>query len=221
MKTYVEMADNVIKRKNEYMERRNKNMKNFKIFTKIFAVVLVIFLGGNAIAFALGENNIYTMIYKFFAPNEEEKLNTIDVEGEKEDIQTIGVESNIGYSIQYDEESFKLERSGDKDYYRVVDMEDEIYFLVYHTNTSYNDLKPDNVEEITINGRNAFTKELIDGKEFDENSEVSWDSDVLDTWYIDDDEGTYIIEVHYFLEAQEGWGKRISQMINTFEVVEK
>ncbi len=209
------------KAENQDKERKYK-MKKFNIFYKVAAVLGVLFLGGNAIALAFGGDNIYSMIYRMFEPSEEEKIDHVIVEGEKEEVDYLGVESSLGYTIQYDEKSFTLERIGDKDYYSVniPEVSKMVYFVVYHLDTAYADLKDNNIEETTIGDRNAFVVKLIDGKEYDVNAPYSWDSDVVDTWYIDAGEGTYIVEIHCFMEAVEGWGTRMRQMLNSFKVVE-
>ncbi len=198
------------------------DMKRVSVIGKIVASLVVLFLGGNIIALACGGNNIYTMIFEFFKPNEEEKIDSVILEGGEEKVDYIGLKSSIGYTIQYDDESLNLVRSGDKDIYmsNIDEIKDKVYFEIYHVDTAYSDLKSGEIEEFEINGNDTFVTTLIDGKEYNENSNYNWDSDILETWHIDAGKGTYIIEVHYFMEATEGWGTRISNMIQSFKIVE-
>lgn len=212
-----------IKKQNPYLESKNKKeefkMEKTNIVYKVAIVLIFLFLTGNAVSLAFGGNNIYTMIYKFFVPTS----NEVVVEGEKEEVNNIGVQSSLGYKIEYDKEDFKLERIGDKDYYRVniPDMSESVYFVIYHTDSSYENLdKKDKTEETKIDGKNAFMVELIDGKKQDSSKNYSLDSKVVDTWHIDAGKGSYIIEAHYTIETVEGWGSRIRQMINSFKIVE-
>lgn len=199
------------------------HMNKWNIFYRVATFLIVLFLGGNAIALAFGENNIYSMIYRFFEPNEEEKIDHVIVEGEVEQVDYSGVESSLGYVIQYDEEAFRLERIGDKDFYRVKipEISETVYFVIYHIDTAFADLKEEGIEETTIGNRQAYMTELIDGNEYNENTDYSWNSNVIDTWYIDGDKGTFVVEIHYFMEAAEGWGVRIREMLNSFRMVEQ
>ena len=189
---------------------------------KVAAVFVALFLGMNAIALAEGSDNIYSMIYRFFVPDKEERIHAVSVEGDKEDVDYVGVESSLGYSIQYDDAVYHLERIDGKDYYRVNNPEisETVYFVVYHVNTAYAELSNRGGEEAFLGDRPAFMLETIDGKEYDVNGEYSGDSEVVDTWYIDAGQGTYVVEIHCFMEALEGWGTEIRQMLNSFKVVE-
>lgn len=205
----------------EKIKKGECKMRKASIIGKAIASLVAVFLCGNLIALAFGENNIYKVIFEFFKPNDEEKIENVIIEGEKEAVDYSGVKSSIGYKIQYDDESFNLTRSGDRDMYvlNIDALKDKVYFEIYYIDEKYNDLKPDEVEELKLNDKNAFVTSLIDGAEYDANKNYSWDSDVLETWHIDAELGTYIINVHYFMEATEGWGARIDNMISSFEVV--
>ena len=189
---------------------------------KVAAVFVALFLGINAIALAVGSDNIYSMIYRYFVPDEGERINQVSVEGEKEDVEYVGVESSLGYTIQYDDSDYNLERIDDKDYYRVNNpgISETVYFVVYHMDAAYAELKSIEAEETTIGDRQAFMLESIDGKEYDVNAEYSWDSEVVDTWYINAGQGTYVVEIHCFMEAFEGWGAKMTQLLSSFKVVE-
>lgn len=97
--------------------------------------------------------------------------------------------------------------------------------MVEYLEKTYDELKNENknnnIEEFEINGQKAFTVTFIDDVLFDEtkNTTWKWDSDVKTLWYIYANEGTYFIEEHYFLEATEGWGVRINQMLDTFKII--
>ena len=219
-------------------------MKGKNLIFKVAGIIIVIFLFGNVISLAFGGTNIYTMIYEHFnVPKEEkvnytmiyehfnvpedEKVNYIYIEGMKENVDYIGVKSSIGYEIQYDEEVLNLSRENKKDFYRasIDEIKDKVYFSIEFLETSYEDFKLENknndIEEFYINGQRAFNVNFIDGDFFDETKDTTWDSDVKTLWYIDAKEGTYLIEEHYFMEAAEGWGARLGQMINTFKIVEE
>ena len=204
-------------------------MKGKNLVFKVAGIIIVIFLFGNVISLAFGGTNIYTMIYEHFNVPEEEKVTDIDIEGMKENVDYIGVKSSIGYEIQYDEDALNLSRENEKDFYRasIDEIKDKVYFSIEFLETSYEDFKLENkdndIEEFYINGQRAFNVNFIDGDFFDEtkNTTWDWDSDVKTLWYIDAKEGTYLVEEHYFMEAAEGWGVRLNQMINTFKIVEE
>ena len=174
-------------------------------------------------------NNVYKkfLIYEYFDISTDEKITEITIEGMKEDVHYTGIKSPMGYTIQYDKDAFSLTREQDKDVYRsnIEDISDEVYFTVEYLEKSFDEFKKENLngnlEDIEINACRAFSTTFIDGILASENQDVKWDSDVKTLWYIDSGKGTYLIEEHYFFEATEGWGVRINQMINTFNVIEK
>jgi len=206
-------------------EKGMKKMNKKITISKIVAIVTALFLSGNAVSFAFGGPNIYTMIYEYFTVPEEEKVTNIMVEGLEEETDYTGLKSSIGYTIQYDTESLNLTREGEKDYYRanIEGFEDKVYFIIEYSEKSYDEYKNENkqydVEEFEINGQKAFFVEFIDDILLTENTDYSWDSDVKTLWYIDAGTGTYCIEEHYFQEATEGWGERFNQMIRTIKIV--
>ncbi len=171
----------------------------------------------------------YVKEFENFSVPNEEKINNIIVEGMTEEVNYKGIKSSLGYTIQYDDESLNLTRENKKDFYRATidDIKDKVYFTVEHLEKSYDELKNENkdnnIEEVEINGQKAFKVTFIDDVLFDENNNTTWkwDSDVKKFWYIDANNGTYLIEEHYFFEATEGWGVRINQMLNTFKIIEK
>ncbi len=156
----------------------------------------------------------------------EDKIDEIIIEGMTEEVNYKGIKSSLGYTIQYDDESLNFTRENEKDIYRANsdEIKDKVHFTVEYLNKSYDELKienkENNIEELVINGQKAFKATFIDDVLFDENNNTTWkwDSDVKTLWYIAANNGTYLIEEHYFFEAAEGWGVRLNQMLNTLKI---
>ncbi len=192
---------------------------------KIVIIVVLVFLVGNGISFALGGMNIYTMIHDLFKAPEEE-IKDIELEGNKENVNMVKVDSPLGYSILYDKDYFKFSGDGQKDYYRATaeGMEDKIYFMIEHGNATYDEMKNEEkfkeAEEFEINGRRAFRLKFLDEKLID-SGEQKWDTNVKVLSFIEANKGVFCVEEHYFLEAAEGYGARMDQIKNTFKVNEE
>ncbi len=193
---------------------------------KVVIIVILVFLFGNGISFALGGMNIYTMIYDLFKGTPEEPTN-IELEGNKENVNMVKINSQLGYSIQYDKDYFTFSGDNEKDYYRATaeGMEDKIYFMIEHGNATYDDMKNEEkfkeAEEFNINGRRAFRIEFMDGKLMDDGDEQNWYTQVKALCFIEANKGVFCVEEHYFLEATEGYGVRMEQIINTIKLNEE
>ncbi len=165
--------------------------------------------------------------YEYIKVLEDKKVTEINIEGQNEEISYVGVKSNLGYTIQYDKEAFELFKQGEKDYYenRLDAIKDKVYFTVEYVEKKYDTLKNENKDskENMINGRKSFCLTYIDNILISEDGtmnlpNITFDSDVKKLYYIDVTVGVLLIEVQYPYEASEGWGTRISQMINTIEI---
>lgn len=163
--------------------------------------------------------------FEYIEIPEDEKITYIMKEGMQEEVNYVGVKSSFGYTIQYDNEELSLVRENSKDFYRanLEDMKEKVYFTIEYLETSYEELKNKNkdkgIQEFEINGQKAFEVNFVDGVLWDENQNFSWDSDVENLIYVDGIEGTYLISMHYFMEASEGWGVSMRHMINTFKII--
>ncbi len=148
----------------------------------------------------------------------DEKITEIYMEGVSVDVNYTAVKSALGYTLQYDADSYGISRDGNTDYYRFLEDMDRIYFSIELLSTDFEEISGE-VLENNPNGYEVKYVGLIDGKEATADSPFSWDSEVVDTDYIKAEGRVYKIERHYYMEATEGAGVRIAHMVGTFKAL--
>lgn len=164
--------------------------------------------------------------FEYIKIPDNEKIEAIYLEGIEEEVDYTPVKSSLGYIIQYDKNQFELKREGQKDIYNIKTegIDKDIYFTIEYLNEPYEKLKDDNknndIYESETNGYESFEVYYIDGDIRGSDYDYTWDSNVETYRYINGIEGTYLITVHYFMEAAEGWGTRIYSMVDTINLID-
>ncbi|WP_261130507.1 hypothetical protein [Bacillus sp. Marseille-Q3570] len=182
------------------------------------AVLLAIGLLNTTPGYALVDK-----VKEWFAPEKEVE---IPIEGtEEEGTASLNDSIEHGYVIYVDEERYKMEKHEDFDIITTKEPLPEQYPEVFMKIIRKKD---QSVEETIsqLEAEHGFTFEQTD---YPINSQTArtldgnnWDS-VINRYYVipDEDGGSYIFHQRYFLEAEEGHGVRLSEMMKNFEIVEE
>lgn len=146
-----------------------------------------------------------------------EKITEIYMEGMAVPVNYTALKSALGYTIQYDADLYGISREGNTDYYRSLDDMERIYFSIELLSVDFDSLSGEILENKYGYENKYFG--LIDGKPSTADSPFSWDSEVVDTDYIKAEGRVYKIERHYYMEATEGAGISMANMVGTFKVL--
>ncbi len=149
-----------------------------------------------------------------------EKITEIYMEGMPVEVNYTAVKSALGYVLQYDADSYGISREGNTDYYRFLNDTEKIYFSIELLSTDFESISGE-VLENTANGYENKYVGLIDGKEVNADTPFSWDSEVVDIDYIKAEGRVYKIERHYYMEATEGAGVNMANMVGTFKATKE
>ncbi|NLJ96860.1 MAG: hypothetical protein GX321_06865 [Clostridiales bacterium] len=166
-------------------------------------------------------------------PREEPAKLTLMLEGMTEEVDASLYHSPLGYQIVYDNERFELTSlENGKDTYNVTNPDPEkypdVYFKISRPDVSSLALDEyDNNQEsiTTLDGdKVAYIGQVTIGtytaRHFKFITGHDWDSIIRNYYIINSDDSDtikYIIESQYFVEAEEGYGARISAMLETFK----
>jgi len=165
-------------------------------------------------------------IKQYFEP---EKIVEYDVEGSREDVNSILQQSEIGYVLYYDQERYKLVEDGETD--RIV-MKNAAEGIpeVYMEISQDTDSSPRQLaDKLEAELRGEFS--MVDkAKEVTEPLKALYihavdggtraDDPIVNYYLVDNTRGgTFIIKQKYFLEAAEGHGSRFDQMLKEFTIV--
>lgn len=161
--------------------------------------------------------------------SEEENVDlSIQVEGMEEKINARLNKSSLNYQIAYDTDRFKLSGKEDIDIYqaenpnpdmypfvymnisKVVETEFDKYTEVFHKKLKQEQNEVERKDDIKIGEYNGVQLIVRTGNE--------WNSAVRKYYIIDDEDSVYLIETQYFVEAEEGYGARMSAMLDTFKI---
>lgn len=153
-------------------------------------------------------------------PSGEKVTQIYTIEGMPVEVNYTAVKSALGYTLQYDADSYGISRDGNTDYYRFLEDMDRIYFSIELLTTDFEEISGE-VLENNPNGYEVKYVGLIDGKPSTADSPFSWDSAVVDIDYIKAEGRVYKIERHYYMEATEGAGVSIAHMVGTFKALEE
>lgn len=146
-----------------------------------------------------------------------EKITEIYMEGMAVPVNYTALKSALGYTIQYDADLYGISREGNTDYYRSLDDTERIYFSIELLSVDFDSLSGEILDNKYGYENKYFG--LIDGKPSTADSPFSWDSEVVDTDYIKAEGRVYKIERHYYMEATEGAGISMANMVGTFKVL--
>lgn len=165
--------------------------------------------------------------------SEDSFKSTIMLEGMEEEVTYKTYKSELGYQIAYDVDRFTLSSEDEKDTFMAENSNPEIYPYVYFT-IGRNEYTGDEIDfydsdlhlrddetgkDLVANAKEDTVKigeyeaihwQLIDGKE--------WNSLVKNYYYIRGEKYYYWLQTNYFLEASEGFGTRISAMLDTLVI---
>lgn len=153
----------------------------------------------------------------------------IELEGMNEIINTKLIRSSLGYSIQYDIDRLSHMFENNVDSFIAPNPNPDLYPYVYlnikrienvtikdysdqwlKTITSEKKYKFEEITNTSINGYNTLHYNLVTGKE--------WNSTVRNYYMVEGNQSVYFIETQYFLEAEEGYGARLTAMLKTFQI---
>ncbi len=148
-----------------------------------------------------------------------EKITEIYMEGMAVPVNYTALKSALGYTIQYDADLYGISREGNTDYYRFLEDMERIYFSIELLSVDFDSLSGEILDNKYGYENKYFG--LIDGKPSTVDSPFSWDSEVVDTDYIKAEGRVYKIERHYYMEATEGAGISMANMVGTFKATKE
>ena len=150
-------------------------------------------------------------------PSGEKITQIYTIEGMPVEVEYTAIKSALGYTLQYDADSYGISREGNTDYYRSLDDMERLYFSIEILSVDFDSLSGEILDNKYGYENKYFG--LIDGKPSTADSPFSWDSEVVDTDYIKAEGRVYKIERHYYMEATEGAGISMANMVGTFKVL--
>ena len=217
--------------------KKTKKKSGFRWIAAVVALVMVLTFFQTAPGAAAVETvrkAVTNFIERLFPPKEV----SVTVEGETEvvhqeaggqepEVQEDGTITTPGFAIYYDTENYTMSEENGVTYIRFV---------------MDNDLPPCEVEIRHIPGKNpaeaaaaaqtemvetwAEVSELMEledreGVMFHVSAGMNWDSACENIHFLSDGaDGCFRITARYFVEAAEGHGVRVAQMIGTFQVID-
>ncbi|MGM7702599.1 hypothetical protein ACSVDE_12795 [Pseudalkalibacillus sp. Hm43] len=200
---------------------KEKKKKPYWIGLVSTAAAILILASG--LLFTTPGHALVDTVIKWFEPEKQVK---IPMEGsEEEETATLNDQSEKGYVIYVDEEHYKLEEHEKYDLITTKEPLPEQYpevsmKIIHEKDQPVEDTirqleaEYDLTFESTDYPIDAQTARTIDGQE--------WNSPVNRFFVISDKNGgSYIFHQKYFLEASEGHGVRLSEMLKEFHIVEK
>lgn len=153
------------------------------------------------------------------------KKQEVSIEGNKETIDTEIFKSNFGYAISYDKNRFKFSNGEGVDSFMAPNPDIKKYpnvFLAvskikdYSLDETINGLilqsGQDGVPELTKIGKGKYNAKKFSFKEGNK-----YNSRVVEYYATEKNKTVYLIEINYFVEAEEGYGERLHSMLDTFQ----
>lgn len=151
---------------------------------------------------------------------------TIELEGMKEDIKVKTHDSDLGYSMLYDVDRFTVAKEHGADLYFTENPNPDIYPFVYINVIRVDDIS---LNDYIAQRKDALTQHISNVEQFDKVTlgkyeavrlkavaGSNWDSIIRNMYFLQDGDSILEIETQYFLEAEEGYGARISALLDTF-----
>lgn len=207
-------------KKTEYVKPKKNRISNFVKYGSIAA----------AVAIALGINTQFGQaavgkIKDLFVPNKAIKQ---QLEGTKEQSNVTLKESSMKYIIYIDEERYTMQHLEGKDKITAkikAENAPEVFMEIQQVK----DKKPEVIaselqKELMAKYEKVENKgtvnEPIKAKLIYASSGVQWNSPIVRYYLVDDTKtGTFIIKQQLFLEASEGHGVRLNNMLKEFKIV--
>lgn len=171
-------------------------------------------------------------------PASEKKTMFIEIEGNKEEITGLTFHSTLGYQMTYDMDRFQISSSDQMDSFTASNPNPELYPYVYLNVSRFN--IPDKTDKnsavwalVNISDISGYVKKEFtemdqapertsigdfDAIHYSTTEGTDWNSTVRDYYTVTTDDYIYVFEGQCFLEAQEGYGARISAMLDTFDL---
>lgn len=156
---------------------------------------------------------------------------TIELEGMKEVIKTKVYDSDLGYRMLYDIDRFTVAKEHGADLYFTENYNPDIYPFVY-----INIIRVDGIsmKDYVAQRKDALTQHISNVEQFDQVTVgkyeairlkaiagSNWDSVIRNMYFLQDGDSIIEIETQYFVEAEEGYGARISALLDTFTLKSK
>jgi hypothetical protein len=153
-----------------------------------------------------------------------------EIEGQNEPTDVVLTENEMGYLIYIDESTYKEENIDGQDYIVPLNPGDSsIYPEVYMKITQDKDRSPAQLHSEIMDLLESNYATVVDYGDVDfpfeakmvyANQGNEWNSEVIKYYFVDNtQEGTFIIEQKLFLEASEGHGARMDNMLKDFTIV--
>lgn len=208
--------------KNSNFKRINFKRRSFINLVATVAVIAILFVGAKT---KVG-HAIVTQIKDLFVP---EKQITQEIEGEKEKTNmNLHQSLKSNYIIYVDEERYEFIDGEEVDKIIMKDKPDNIPEVSMDIQQLI-DRSPEDVIkdlELQIQGKYEIVhgpetiREPINGFTIRALSGQKWDSSVIKIYVLSNEQqGSFIITQHYFLEAAEGHGVRFDEMVKEFKIV--
>lgn len=160
------------------------------------------------------------------AASDEPAFYTIELEGMKEVIKVKTHDSDLGYIMLYDIERFTFAKEDGADLYYTENPNPDIYPFVYINILRVDDVS---IKDYLAQRKDALSQQISNVQQFDQvkvgSSEAvmlkavagtDWNSVIRNMYFIQDGDSIIEIQTQYFLEAEEGYGARISALLDTF-----
>ncbi|MDI7742312.1 hypothetical protein QMK38_09890 [Lysinibacillus fusiformis] len=213
-----------LKEKSPKRQKTTKSKGRF-VGIAITAAVLVVLLGFATVT-TTGQAFV-ERLKQYFEP---EKNVVTEIEGHPEEQEVI-LHERADYVIYIDEERYKMIHEGDKDIVTTKEPLEERYPEVSMTISQVIDKTPEQLAkeyseelktsfatvkeiETVTEPVNGILVSAIDGSE--------WDSPVNKIYLVSNgNEGSFVFDLKYFLEAAEGHGARFYHMLEEFQIVQK
>ncbi|WP_160691982.1 hypothetical protein [Clostridium sp. C2-6-12] len=150
--------------------------------------------------------------------------NKVIIEGTEEKIDTEVNKSNLGYTITYDKNRFKFENAEGVDSYMAPNADTSKYPNVFLAVSKIDGMSLEEVmkglihqatkeavpQNITI-GKEGYKAERLVIKEGNK-----YNSRICEYYLTEKNNVVYLVEINYFVGAEEGYGTRLHEMLNTF-----
>lgn len=206
------------------MSRKNKKVRRLPRILGTGAVAAVL-----AVAFFTGTQTGKAAIDKIKEMFVPEKQIVQEIEGSPEDTQMDLKESKMGYILYIDEERYYMEQKDGVD--RIVAKhQGENTPEVFMEISQVEDKDPETLaEEIKAQLKSEFeifkdigkVSEPLDAIFFYALGGNEWNDVVVRYYLVDNTKGgTFVIKQQFFLEAEEGHGVRLDNMLKEFKIVE-
>ncbi len=223
--TLKRIIDNIQKiengdRKISVEKRIKSTTKRLIAIATIAALFMIIFMGSTGPGQAA-----LVRIRQWFEP---EKILVEEIEGMPEDIDGKLQESEMGYVLYYDQERYRVETIEGVD--RIVPiMQAENYPDVFMEIRQIKDQSPkvlateweSNMREVytTVENKGLITSPIPSLLVY-ANQGTKWDDVVVRVYFIDNTQGgTFVVTQQFFIEAEEGHGVRLDNILKEFVVI--